>query len=246
MATLRQTMIQARVADVINGKFVRKEGLEPSYVLTDLGQRISRVKLVGTVIDKFMSEDGNYSSITVDDDSDSIRVKAFKEDATMFDNLEIGDLALIIGKVREYAEENYVIPEVVKKIVNPDYESLHRLEVLKQLMRQKKAIKSIRREKENFLDFEELKSFVIKKYGIDEQTVEGILETLAEEEETKEKDYKPLLLETIDKLDKGKGVEMRKLLEESKLPEGMFEQVMNELLSEGLCYEPVPGVVKKV
>ena len=246
MATLRQTMIQARVADVINGKFVRKEGLEPSYVLTDLGQRISRVKLVGSVIDKFMSEDGNYSSITVDDDSDSIRVKAFKEDATMFDNLEIGDLALIIGKVREYAEENYVIPEVVKKIVNPDYESLHRLEVLKQLMRQKKAIKSIRREKENFLDFEELKSFVIKKYGIDEQTVEGILETLAEEEETKEKDYKPLLLETIDKLDKGKGVEMRKLLEESKLPEGMFEQVMNELLSEGLCYEPVPGVVKKV
>ncbi len=246
MATLRQTMIQARISDIINGKFIRKEGLEPSYVITKFGQRISRAKLVGTIIDKFMSENENYSSITVDDDSDSIRVKAFKENVNTFDDLEIGDLVLVIGKVREYADENYMIPEIVKKTIDPNYESLHRLEIFKQLKKQKTAIEIIRKEKENSMDFEELKKFVIKKHKIDEQTAEGILETLVDEEETKEKDYKPLLLESIDRLDEGKGVEIRILLKESKLSESIFEQAMGELLSEGLCFEPKPGVVRKV
>lgn len=246
METLRQTMIQMRISDTVNGKFIRKEGLEPSYVLTDLGQRISRVKLVGTIVDKFMSEDGNYSSVTVDDDSDSIRIKVFREDVNIFDNLEIGDLILVIGRVREYAEENYVIPEVVKKVANPNYESLHRLEVLKQMLKQKKVAELVKKEKEKFADLEELKNYVKKKYRVDGQIVEDIVETLTEEERDKEKDYKPLVLETIEKMDEGEGVEMRKLLEVCNLPENIFEEVMNELLSDGICYEPSPGTIKKV
>lgn len=239
-------MIPSRISDIVSAGFIRKEGLEPSYILTDHGKRISRVKLVGTIVDKFMSEDGNYSSITVDDDSDSIRVKAFKEDANMFDNFEIGDLVLVIGKVREYGDENYIIPEVVKKTLSPNYESLHRLEVLKHLINQKKTFETIKKEKDNFADLEELKKFVTKTYKINEKTTEGIIEILSEKEETKEKDYKPLILETIERLDKGVGIEMGELFKESKIPEGLFEEAMRELLSEGLCFEPSPGVVKKV
>jgi len=66
------------------------------------------------------------------------------------------------------------------------------------------------------------------------------------EEETKEKDYKPLLLETLDRLDEGKGVEFRKLLEESKLSENVFEEVINEILSDGICFEPKPRIIKRV
>ncbi len=243
METLRQTMVKARISDVVNGRFVKKEGLDPSYVLTDLGQRISRVNLLGTVVDKFMSEDGNYSSITIDDDSDSIRVKAFREDTNIFDNLEIGDLVVVIGKVREYTDENYIIPEIVKKIANPNYEILHKLEVLKQLVQQKKILEKIKKEK--FSDTEELKKYAKEKYKIDTDAVEGIVETLSVEEESKE-DFKPLILEILEKLDKGDGVEFKRLLEESKLPENAFEEVINELLSNGICYEPIPGVIKRV
>ncbi|MDI6825743.1 MAG: OB-fold nucleic acid binding domain-containing protein [Candidatus Aenigmarchaeota archaeon] len=244
MNTLRQKAIKTRISDILNGKFVRKEGLEPSYVLTELGQKISRANLVATIVDKFMSEDGNYSNITVDDDSDSIRVKAFKENSNIFDNLDVGDSVMVIGKVREYADEKYIIPDIVKKIADPNYESLHRLEVLKQLLMQKKALEIIKNEKDKFADLEELKAQA-KKYHIDEDVVEGIIESLSTEEETIEKDYKPLLLEVIERLDKGEGVEFRKLMEESKLPESIFEEVVNELLSNGICYEPSPGVIKK-
>lgn len=246
METLRQTTVRARISDVINGKFIRKEGMEPSYVLTELGQKISRAHLLGTILDKFMSEDGNYSTITIDDDSDSIRIKAFRENVNIFDNLEIGDLVIVIGKVREYADENYIIPEIVKKIVNPNYESLHKLEVLKQLLKQKKVLEDIKKERGKFADVEELKKYAEKKYGVDTEAVEAVVETLTVEEESEEKDYKPLVLETLEKLDKGDGIEFKRLLDESKLPENTFEEVINELLSEGICFEPKPGVLKMV
>jgi len=246
METLRQTTIQSRISDVVNGNFIRKEGLEPSYVLTELGQKISRSNLLGTIVDKFMSEDGNYSTITIDDDSDSIRIKAFRENVNIFDNLDTGDLVMVIGKVREYSGENYIIPEIIKKIANSNYESLHKLEVLKQLLKQKKVLEGLKKEKEKVGNIEELKTFAKKKYDADSDDVEAIVESLTVEEETEEKDYKPLVLETLDKLDEGEGVEFKKLLEQSKLSENIFEEVINELLSDGICFEPKPGVLKRV
>ena len=163
MNKLRQTAIRARISDITTGKFVRKEGLEPSYVLSELGQRISRAKLLGTVVDKFMSEDGNYSTITIDDDSDSIRIKAFRENVNLLKDIELGDLVMIIGKVREYAGENYIIPDIVKKVANPNYECLHKLEILKELLKQRKVFDTIKKAKERFGDPEELKKYVEKE-----------------------------------------------------------------------------------
>jgi len=245
METLRQTAKVAKISDIVNGTFIRKEGMEPSYVLTNLGEKISRTKIVGTIIEKFMSEDGNYSSITIDDDNDSLRVKAFKEDADFFAKFNIGDSVLLIGKVREYNGENYVIPEIMKRITN-DYESYHKLKVLKRLLEKRKIHDMVQKQKDKFADFEELKKYLIKKHEFDEKDIEGVLESFRGKEQKKERDYKPMLLELIDKLDKGKGIEIIKLLEESKIKENVFQEAVNELVTDGICYEPKPGVVKKV
>jgi len=245
METLRQTAAPSRISDIVSGTFVRKEAMEPSYILTSLGEKISRTKTVGTIVEKFMSEDGNYSSVTVDDDTDAIRVKAFKEDADFFEKFNVGNNVLLIGKVREYNGENYIIPEIIRKVAN-DYEIYHKLSVLRQLTERKKIYDIIQKQKSKFADFEELKKFMIKKYGFDEKIIQDILETVENKEERKEKDYKPFLLENIDKLNEGEGVEIRKLLEESKIEENIFQEAVGELLTDGICYEPRPGVIKKV
>jgi hypothetical protein len=245
MTTLRQTTIKTRASDIVNGKFVKKEGLEPSYVLTNIGQKISRVGLVGVVTDKFMSEEGNYSSITIDDDSESIRIKAFKEDVNIFDKIELGELVLVIGKVREYSNEIYIIPDMVKKMPNPNYEILHRIEVLKQILEQKKMIEEIKKIKNNFSDLEEMKKYAEKERGIDSDIIEGVLEIMDTGKDDNE-NYKSLVLKIMDKLDVGDGVEFKKLLEGTKLKENIFEGVINELLSDGVFYEPKPGVLKRV
>lgn len=248
MTTLRQSMVRARIIDLVEGRFVRREGLEPSYVLTKLGQRISRVGLVGTVIDKFNSDDGNYSTITIDDDSASIRIKAFGEDSKVLDKFKLGDMVFVVGKVREYAQEIYVIPEIIKKLSDPNYELFHKLEVLKQILIQKKIFKEIERERKNLENLEDLKTLISRRLEVEPERVEAILETLEEEEPRVEekKDFKPLILKILEEEDKGEGVEFKKIMEKSGLDESIFEETLNELLSSGICYEPRPGVLKKV
>ncbi|OGI15926.1 hypothetical protein A3K63_01045 [Candidatus Micrarchaeota archaeon RBG_16_49_10] len=245
MDTFRQTMVKCEISDLKTGEFVKKEGFEPSYILTGYGKRISRAKIIGTVTNKFMSEDGNYSNMTIEDETSAIRAKAFGESVNIFEEVEIGDIAMLVGKVKEYNGEIYVSPEVVKR-TSINFENLHRLEALKGRIAQKGSYDMVKSELNKFSDVEELKKYLTKKQKVDLPEVEGVIESLTKGEQIKEKDHKPFLLELIDKLDKGKGTQIKKLAEEAKLKQSVFEEAMNELITEGLCYEPKPGFVKRV
>ncbi len=60
----RQIACKARIADLINGQYVKEEGWTPNYIITKQGKHISRINLIGTVISK--TEEGlNYQSIVV-------------------------------------------------------------------------------------------------------------------------------------------------------------------------------------
>ena len=126
----RQTAKKVRATDVVNGSFVKKEGFEPSFVTTKRGEDVSRARILGTVVDTYKSEDGNFASITIDDGSDTLRVKAFKE-TEVVDNLKVGDVVDFVGKIREYNGEIYMIVEIAKIVDDPNFELLRRLELLK-------------------------------------------------------------------------------------------------------------------
>ncbi len=244
MEIKRQTAIKTRISDIVNSKFIKKEGLEPSYVLTDLGQRISRAKIVGIVTDKFFNDSNSFSSITIDDGTGAVRIKAFQDNIDMLQNLEIGNLLMIIGRVREYAEENYISPEAIKSIANPNYELLHKVEILDNILENRKFLEIVNREKEKISDLNELKNYLNKEFGIGEQIFESILESMNESEKMKDNDYKPLLISTLKKMDEGNGVEIIKLLKEIRLPADVFNNILSSLLEDGIFYESMPGVLK--
>lgn len=244
MEPKRLPAVKVNIRDIVNSYFVKKEGMEPSYVLTELGMKIAKAKIIGTVVDKFVSEDGNYSAITVNDETGSIRVKVFKEDVSILDDINVGDFILLVGKVRQYADETYIIPNFVRKLSNPNMALLHKLEALKLLSEQKKVFELVNSQKDNFTDLEELKSYMLKEYLIDEERLESILEFLAMSDKKLEKDYKPLIIEKIKELDKGKGVELARLTEELAIPIEALSDAINELLDDGICYEPHPGLIK--
>ena len=64
-----------------------------------------------------------------DDGSGVIRVKIFKEEVKKFANFEKGDCVDIIGRVREYEGENYIVPEIIVRVDDPNYEFLRRIEL---------------------------------------------------------------------------------------------------------------------
>lgn len=125
----RQTAKKVRIKTLHTGEFVQQEGYNPNYVKTEEVE-LSRVRVLGTVIDKFISEDGNYGTITLDDTTDTIRCKVFK-DLTILEDVEKGDLVDVIGKIREYNEERYIQPESIAKIEDPNFEVLRKLEIEK-------------------------------------------------------------------------------------------------------------------
>lgn len=239
----RLTAKKVRIVDIVNGKFFpgSKEEMRPSYVITPFGQKISRVNLIATITDKFLSDDENYCSITIDDGTEAVRVKTFRENVDLLKDMESGNLVLVIGKLKEYNNEVYVNGEIIKK-VEPNYESMRKLEILNELVEQKKNVVEIKNLIEQMSE-EELKEYVKNKFGMDEESLQVVRENLRV---VKEIDYKPKILELIGSLDEGKGVEIGKIFELSDLPENVIESAINELLASGILFEPQVGLLKKV
>jgi RPA family protein len=206
----RMTAVKVRISDLTGGQWVKKGGLEPSFIVTRDGEKVSRARVMATVVSKFVSEDGNFASVTLDDGTDTIRAKCFK-DLTALQNVEVGRLVDLIGKMREYNDEIYIIPEAVKSIDDPNMELLRRLELMK-------------------------KAKVLAKQP---------RETLPEKLPKSAKDELRKKLLTIISSAKD-GIEYGSLIESSGAPEAEVEKVINDLLAEGICYEPVPGKIRKI
>ena len=242
MEIKRMPAIKTRIVDIVNGKYFssEKEKMKAAFVITSFGQKISRLNLIATVIDKFVAEDGNYCSLTLDDGTSLIKTKAFKEDTMILKDYELGDLIMLIGKLREYNGEVYINAEATRKVLDVNFEILRRFEILQELKKKKKMVDEIKNLANQTSD-EELIEYAKKKYGIDEIILQVIRESSVIE---KVEDYKPALLEVINRLDEGNGVEINKIFEVANLPETVVEHALNELLSNGSLYEPTVGILK--
>lgn len=209
MPVKRQTAIKVRVLEITKGQWLKGEGaMDPSFVKTPTGEMVSRARVMGTIVGKFTADDGMFASATVDDSTDTIRAKTFKT-VKPLDKVEVGDMVDLIGKVREWNDELYIIPETVTKVTDPNMELLRRAEILARMKSPKKA------------------SGEKKAAGKDDK-----------------EDLRKKVLEFIES---GKeGVAFTDIIQNVKAPEEEMESVINELLSEGICYEPTPGKIKKI
>ena len=105
----RQVAYKVRVKDILDGAYVKEEGWKPNYI--KVGEnKVSRVNLIGAIVLKI---DG--SNIVLDDGSGKIPLRVF-ENNVFFENADIGDAVLVIGKPREFGSEKYVIPEILRKV----------------------------------------------------------------------------------------------------------------------------------
>jgi len=130
----RQPAQKIWISNLYNGKFVKsEEEFKPNYLVVN-ERNISRVNLVVNVINKYEKEGGNYVSLILDDGSAQIRTKCWGEDCKLLKNIEKGEIVLLIGKVKEdkFSEEGiYINAEIVKK-VDPNFEILRKLELVKE------------------------------------------------------------------------------------------------------------------
>jgi len=248
MEVKRLTAKKASNGEIANGAFVRKSGFESSYILTNLGRRLSRIRVLGLIVDKFISPDERYATITLDDSTDTIRCKAFVN-TKIFDGFGEGDLVNVFGKLREYNGEVYIIPEIIKK-VDPNLETLRILELEKIFREQRNKIKKIKELQKQTSDLNELKTVVKKFMSLEDAEgileAQKILENVAEEEVVSSVEIKSKILNLIGNLDKGGGADYQEILTKSGLSENDVDFAIQDLLESGVCFEPTPGKIKKL
>ena len=95
------------------------------------GKDIYRINLIANVIDKFESNQKPYINITLDDGTGDMRVKAFADDVHLLQNLQLGDTILVVGILRYYNDEIYIMPEIIKSI-EPKWLVARKLELEKE------------------------------------------------------------------------------------------------------------------
>jgi RPA family protein len=122
----RHTAFKLKIGDVLSGSKIT-DGEKLKYIEIN-GKNVARVNLIANVVDKFIQdEEKKFASITVDDASGQIKLKAFGDDIEKLKSFEQGDTVLTIGMVREWNNEVYLTPEIVKK-KEPEYLLLRKLE----------------------------------------------------------------------------------------------------------------------
>jgi len=123
----RNIAYKMRIGDILKGKPMMDEG---KFLFLELGEKhVVRVNILANCVDRFFQEgEKKYASLTVDDASGQIRLKTFGDDIETFRNIVQGDTLQIIGNVREWNGELYVIAEVVKK-VDPRWLLVRKLEI---------------------------------------------------------------------------------------------------------------------
>ncbi|MHA1606275.1 MAG: OB-fold nucleic acid binding domain-containing protein [Candidatus Freyarchaeota archaeon] len=122
------TAYKLRISDVVNGT-PEELGRGGVRIVTESGFHATRVRVMGTVVDVFKSEIGEYANLTLDDGTGTIRVKVWGEKAALLGGVSVGDVVDVIGLVRFYQGEIYLVPELIIRVSDPNWELVRELEL---------------------------------------------------------------------------------------------------------------------
>lgn len=228
----RQTAYVVTAESLQNGKYEKSPGeFEPNYVILQDGRNVSRINLIAAVV--AITEDPTFKSFVIDDGTAKMSARIF--DKELFQDIEIGDLILLIGRPREFGSEIYIVPEIMKKMQNAQWVE-HRKLLLSKIMPIKTTTTSPSSQEENV---EETEVIEINDTQIDNTNTSTETHAQPENEEVVETSEEDII-ETIRKLDKGEGIFIEDITQLSKNSE---KQVKN-LLEQGEIFEIKPGRVK--
>lgn len=124
----RQVAYKAKISSIINSSLIKDE-LSAGYIKIN-EMHVSRVNIIAMLIDKPELATSNASNFTaiIDDGTGRISLRSF-ESGDIFSKAEIGDTILVIGRIRDFNKEKYIIPEILKKIANFGWMNLRKKEL---------------------------------------------------------------------------------------------------------------------
>lgn len=136
----RNIAYKMRIGDVLIAKPIFEED---KFLYLELGEKkLSRINIIGNIVDKYESEgDKKYVFFTFDDGSGQIKLKIFGDDSLNFKNIQQGQTITLIGVVRNWNNETYIQPEIMKE-ADSKYLLIRKLELEKNRNNNSKPIEN--------------------------------------------------------------------------------------------------------
>lgn len=125
----RNIAYKFRIGELLMGKpIINNE----RFSFLELGdKKIIRVNIIGNIVDKYEGQgESKFLSLTLDDGSGQIKLKAFGEDSEKFSKVSQGETVAIIGVLRHWNNELYIQLEIIKNL-DPRYLLIRKLELEK-------------------------------------------------------------------------------------------------------------------
>jgi len=126
MLNPRATAYKLKIGDILAGKPVL-DGERMSFL--ELGDKqVVRVNIVANIIEKYASEgEKKFAAFTLDDASGQIKARIFGNDLESFKGIEQGHTVLVIGLLRMFNNELYILPDIMRTL-DPRYLLIRKLE----------------------------------------------------------------------------------------------------------------------
>ena len=228
MAIKRSTAHRIRLKNIVNSPYEKREGFNPSVIKFN-NLEISRVNVIASIVGKYLTDDQNYCAITLDDGSETIRVKNFGAEVGIIKELNVGDIVRIIGKVKEYNEEKYIAGEI-SKVLNPNWLIVNEIELSnqKQTATDSSTTDSINKVIETKTNSSENEEII----------------SISSESSDSESSIKQKILQYLKNNDNGTGVIMDQIMTSLDVSSEEVKDSLYELLKVGEIYEPKKGILK--
>ncbi len=240
----RNIAYKLRIGDLLIGKPVNDN---ERFSFLELGnKRIVRVNIIGNIIDKFESEgEKKYIFMTIDDGSGQISVKSFGDDINKVKDLPQGQTVVVIGVLRQFNNEVYISPEIVKEL-DPRYLLVRKLEIEKE--RKQNPLPTTQYPNQNKNQIQNNNTNQNNSQSAETQPPQESNSTGQTTEQNNldsPTSIKDRILGIIKNSEQEGGVYTDQIIMQNKdaSPE-IINQEIKKLLEEGIIFEPRPGKVR--
>jgi RPA family protein len=123
-----QTAYKIWIGSILGGNMIFNGD---KFIAVDVSNKsISKVNFIANVIETYANNEKHFTSVTLDDGSGQIRVKGFSDSSFLLDGINMGETICVIGWLRYFNNELYMIPEIVRR-VDSKWALIRRLELIK-------------------------------------------------------------------------------------------------------------------
>jgi len=132
---------KVRIADILGGQFEEVSVGPVRYFRLPSGKSVASVRVMGVVVDTYVSDDMGHVRLVIEDGTGSISVRAWDQDVELLIDpasglpYSRGTVLDVIGRVREWRAEKYLVPQLVVKVEDPNWILVRALEIMRERLR---------------------------------------------------------------------------------------------------------------